>query len=287
MFRRLLYIGITIYVAAILGLMAFQRELLYFPVATMGKPASYGVQGAEVLTLKSQDGTQVIAWYIPPQEGKPLVVYFHGNGGNLGSRPHKLQAITKQGMGVLALSYRGYGGSEGEPSEQGLYQDARAAIRYALENLKLSQDRLILYGESLGSGVAVQMAAEIKVALVVLEAPFTSAVDRGAELYPWVPVRLLMLDRFESSKKIKKVHAPVLFFHNTGDAVIPIAQGRKLYAEALPPKRALWFHAQGHIKFNWDRLAKEVLEYYIKHSHSSLPTTFAPPLSGGGYHAVI
>ncbi len=262
---RLLRLAILLYALAVICMVGFQRDLMYFPDKIMKSPAQYGLQQAQEIKLKAKDETSLIAWLIPPAENKPLIVFFHGNGGNLSYRIHKMKAFTQEGMGLLALSYRGYGGSEGKPSETGLYQDARAALVYVKKELKIPPQNIILYGESLGTGVAVQMATETPVAMVVLEAPYTRTVDRAAELYRWLPVRYLMLDRFESIDKLKNIGAPLLIFHNTGDPVIPVAHGRQVYKAALPPKRAIWFARQGHVDFDWGRLEKEIAQYYARH----------------------
>jgi uncharacterized protein len=263
--RRLLQIVFFTYLPVMLAMFAFQRDLMYHPEGIMQAPEDHGLPQAEAITLTTTDELRLTAWLIPPKEGKPLILYFHGNAGNLSGRINKMKAFTAHGMGLLALSYRGYGGNPGMPSERGLYEDARAALRYVKEILKLPPERLILYGESLGSGVAVQMAVEWEVGLVALEAPYTSTAERGAELYPWLPVRTMMLDRFESLQKIGKVTEPLLIFHNAGDEVIPIEDGKKIYAAANRPKRAFWFRHGNHSDFNWDKLEQEIARFYTKH----------------------
>ncbi len=261
--RRFLFICLTGYCVTMLVMFGIQRDLMYHPdVAKPNPPASYGLIKAREIALQSADKTKLNAWYIAPKAEMPLIVYFHGNAGNLSDRYRKIGEFSAQGMGVLALSYRGYGGSGGNPTEQGLYADARSALAYAMNEQKIPAEQIILYGESLGTGVAVQLATEVKVALVVLEAPYTSTVDRAQELYPFVPAGLLMQDRFESIDKIAGIQAPLLLFHNTSDAVIPIDHGRAIYAAAKAPKRAIWFKHQGHSDFNWVRLEKEVRKSY-------------------------
>lgn len=251
------------YGVVLIGMFAFQRDLMYFPDTTpLQPPAVYGLENTRAVTLETEDKLALNAWYTPPQEGLPLMVYFHGNAGNLSYRIEKMKAFTQNGMGLLALEYRGYGGNPGQPSERGLYEDAVATLQYALYTLKLPASRIILYGESLGTGVAVQMATSVKVGVVVLEAPYTSAVDRAQELYPWIPVSVLMLDRFESIKKIQNIQAPLLIFHNTQDPVIPVTHGHALYAAAKAPKHAFWFPRTGHSHFDWKRLEEEMRESY-------------------------
>jgi fermentation-respiration switch protein FrsA (DUF1100 family) len=212
-----------------------QRSLMYFPERTRTAPAAAGFPRAEEIELITSDGERVIAWHVPPRGEKPVVLYFQGNGGALAWRAERFARIVADGTGLLALSYRGYGGSSGRPSETGLLRDAAATYAYAAA--RYPAERLALYGESLGSGVAVALAAEHKVGKVILEAPFTSAVDIGAAAYPFLPVRLLMHDRFRSDERIGKVTAPVLVLHGERDTIVPIRYGERLYALIASPKK--------------------------------------------------
>jgi fermentation-respiration switch protein FrsA (DUF1100 family) len=212
-----------------------QRSLQYFPDRTRITPAGAGLPQAEEVELATRDGERVIAWHVAPRGERPVVLYFHGNGGSLSWRADRFRRLIADGTGLVALSYRGYGGSTGSPSEAGLLQDAEAT--YAFATARYPAERLVLYGESLGTGVAVALAAKHKVGKVILEAPFTSAVDIGAAAYPFLPVRLLMHDTFRSDDRIGKVTAPVLVLHGARDTVIPIAYGERLYALIKAPKK--------------------------------------------------
>ncbi|HVY57584.1 MAG TPA: alpha/beta hydrolase [Xanthobacteraceae bacterium] len=232
------------YAALALLLYVGQRALMYFPERTRTSPAAAGFPAAEELTLDTKDGERVIAWHVPPRGEKPVVLYFHGNGGALRHRTERFRAIVADGTGLLALSYRGYGGSSGRPSERGLLADAAAA--YAFAAARYGSDRIVLWGESLGSGVAVAIAAEYPVAKVVLEAPFTSAADVAASIYWYVPVRLLMADQFRSDQRIGRVKAPVLVLHGARDRTVPIGFGERLYGMITSPKRFVRFPEGGH-----------------------------------------
>jgi fermentation-respiration switch protein FrsA (DUF1100 family) len=194
--------------------------------------------------LDTADGERVIAWHLPPRAEQPVVLYFHGNGASLRWRLERFRALTADGTGLVALSYRGYGGSSGSPSEAGFIADGLAA--YAFAAARYAPQRIIVWGESLGSGVAVAVAAEKPVGHVVLESPFTSAVDIGAERYWFVPVRLLMKDQFRSDLRIGKVTAPVLVLHGDRDRVVPFALGERLYGMITAPKRFVRFPGLGH-----------------------------------------
>src|SRR3954454_5051356 len=151
-----------------------QRSLMYFPDRARTLPAAAGFPQAEEITLDTADGERVLAWHVPPRGDKPVVIYFHGNGGALNLRVDRFQRIVAHGMGLLALSYRGYGGSTGSPTEAGLIEDARAAYAFAAERYP---GRIALWGESLGTGVAIAIASEKSVTHVILDSPFSTAVD--------------------------------------------------------------------------------------------------------------
>jgi len=222
--------------AALAALLYFaQRSLQYFPDPSRTSPAAAGLAAAEEVVLDTADGERVIAWHLPPRAGAPVVLYFQGNGGAIAGRVERFRALTADGTGLVALSYRGYGGSTGSPTEPGLIADARAA--YAFTAARYPAERIVLWGESIGSGVAVAIASELPVGHVVLESPFTSAADVGAAHYWYLPVRLLMKDQFRSDLRIGKVTAPVLVVHGDHDTVVPFALGERLYGLINAPKR--------------------------------------------------
>jgi fermentation-respiration switch protein FrsA (DUF1100 family) len=235
----LLKSALVVVIVAYLGIVGLlylvQRGLMYFPDRVRTAPAAAGLPQAAEEILTTADGEQVIAWHVPPRGERPVVLYFHGNGGALRLRVPRFRALVADGTGLLALSYRGYGGSSGSPSEAGLIADAHAAYAFAVE--RYPPERLVLWGESLGTGVAIALAAEKQVGKIVLEAPFTSAADVGASLYPFVPVRLLMKDQFRSDERIGRVTAPVLAIHGERDRVVPIRFGERLYGMIRSPKR--------------------------------------------------
>jgi fermentation-respiration switch protein FrsA (DUF1100 family) len=233
--KSLLLIVIVGY-GGLVALMYFaQRALMYFPDTTRRPPASVDLAQAEEITLTTSDGERVIAWHVPPRGDKPVVLYFQGNGGGLDLRAHRFRRLAADGTGVIALCYRGYGGSTGRPTETGLIADALAAYDFAAARYPV--ERIVLWGESLGTGVAVALAAERPVARVLLESPFTSAVDVGAAAYPIIPVRWLMKDQFRSDERIAKVKVPVLVLHGERDRIVPISYGERLYGLINGPKR--------------------------------------------------
>jgi uncharacterized protein len=240
-----LLIGMLVVFGGFVALMyVAQRSLMYFPDRQRTAPAAAGLPEAQEVVLDTADGEKVIAWHIPPKGERPVVLYFQGNGGGLSLRAGRFRALTADGTGLIALNYRGYGGSTGSPTEDGLLADAEAV--YAFAASRYPAERIALWGESLGSGVAVALASSHKVARLALEAPFTSAADVGARVYWFLPVGLLMKDQFRSDLRIPKVSVPVLIVHGTGDTVVPFALGQRLFSLANEPKRFVRVEGGGH-----------------------------------------
>jgi hypothetical protein len=200
--------------------------------------------------LHTDDGLDLLAWHQPAAQGRATILYLHGNGGHIGYRGDRVRPFIEAGFGVLLVEYRGYGGNPGRPSEQGLMSDARAALAF-LDAAGAPSAATVLYGQSLGSTVAVAIAAERAaagqpVAALVLEAPLSSVSDVAAHHYPWVPVRWLLKDRFEALARIAQVGAPVLIIHGEADDIVPIRYGRALFEAAAEPKEAGWIRGGGH-----------------------------------------
>jgi fermentation-respiration switch protein FrsA (DUF1100 family) len=223
------------YALTIVGLTAFQRRLQYFPDRRLTELAQTGMRGGKELRLATADGETLVAWHFPPKEGRPLILYFHGNGGALVDRVPRFRMFVARGYGILAVSYRGYGGSTGSPTQNGLMQDGEAAYREALAR-GYDDRRVVLMGASLGTGVAIALAARHEAAALVLEAPYLSALDVARAHYPIFPVRWLMLDQFRSDLAIRQVRLPVLMVHGEEDDVIPIDSAKRLFELANEPK---------------------------------------------------
>lgn len=241
---------VVIYAVVVATLFLMQKQLIFIPDRKTDIDAlPPTLEDAEIITLQTEDGLTLRSWWMPPAEDAPVLLYFHGNAGSLLDRTERYRRLRERGYGLLALSYRGYGGNPGSPSEQGLYADARAALAY-IRTQGMSDSRIILYGESLGTGVAVQLATEMMPGLIVLEAPYTSVAARGQELYPFIPVKLLIQHRFDSLRKISQVKAPLLLFHGERDTVIPVHMGRTLFEAANEPKKAMFFKDNGHNDFD-------------------------------------
>lgn len=233
------------YVCGLLALFFAQRAVL-FPAPTSARtaPPVAGFPEAEEHVLTTADGEKVILWHVPARPGRPVVLYFHGNGDYLAGFFGRFRDLIADGTGIVALSYRGYAGSSGQPSEQGLLQDAAAA--YAFTAARYRADKIVAWGFSLGTGVAVALAAEQPVGKLILEAPYTSIVDVAASAFWFAPVRLLLQDQFRSDARIARIRVPLLVMHGALDPAIPVAFGERLFALANEPKRFVRLARGGH-----------------------------------------
>lgn len=229
-----------------LGILYFKQRSMLFPIPTVARaaPAAAGFPEAEEQLLTTSDGEKVILWHVPAKPGRAVILYFPGNGDFLAGRVARFKAMISDGTGLLALSYRGYAGSSGQPSERGLLEDAAAAYAFAVE--RYQADRIVPWGFSLGTGVAVALAAGHPVGKLILEAPYTSTADVAASVFHIVPVSLLMRDQFHSDRRIAGIGVPLLVMHGDSDPVIPIAFGQRLFALAHEPKQFVRFAGGGH-----------------------------------------
>jgi fermentation-respiration switch protein FrsA (DUF1100 family) len=233
--------AVLIYGGILALLRVYESRLIYFPGPEhrlVAPPPSLGlpIQRVEITT---EDAVKLVSWVIPAESPSSLwLLVCHGNAGNLSEfdRPVHYAGLRQLGLNLLAFDYRGYGESGGAPSEAGLYRDADAAYRYLTNQRGVPANRIVIFGHSLGSAVAVDLASRVPSAGLILEGAFTSATDRGQELYPYRPVRWIARSRFSSVDKIARMTVPKLFLHAKGDEVIPLAHGRRLYEAASPPK---------------------------------------------------
>jgi pimeloyl-ACP methyl ester carboxylesterase len=239
------------------------RIFMYFPDPARVPPQAAGLDGVEEIEFAATDGTRLIAWYAPAKEGKPTILYFHGNAANAANRAPKIAMMLADGFGVFYLNNRGYGGSDGSPSEANNVADAIAAYD-RLNALGVPAERIVAFGESLGSGQAVRLAAERPVAGVVLEAPLTSTVEVGRSVYFWLPLSLLIADQYNVERQIGAVKVPLLILHGEDDEVIPVEMGRRNYRAANDPKRIEVIpNARHNDMFGhgaWERMREFLLE---------------------------
>lgn len=226
--------AVLTYAGICAAMYALQFSLQYHPDPRPMDPAIASLPDARAQTLTAADGTRIVAWWQPPRDGAaPVYLYLHGNGANLMARGGRLRQLADGGAGFLAVSWRGYGGSEGRPREQGLLDDARSAYRWLAG--RAAPERIVFFGESLGTTVAVMLAAEVSVAALVLDSSFLSALDVAQSAYPLLPVRWLMRDPFRADLAAPALQRPVLQVHCRDDPVTPIASAQAL--NTLLPQR--------------------------------------------------
>ncbi|MFH1691045.1 MAG: alpha/beta hydrolase [Candidatus Omnitrophota bacterium] len=215
---------------------------LYYPAKQIAAtPQSIGLDYQD-LTFETGDHEKINAWFIPVDKTAPVVYFLHGNAGNIGDRLSKISFFHSLGISVFVIDYRGYGKSTGRPSERGIYADALAGYRYLIDILKVPDDRIILYGESLGGAVAIDLAAQVPIGGLVVEGSFTCAADMAKKIYPFLPV-FLVASKYDSYAKVAQIKAPKLFIHSSQDEIVPFVLGRKLFDRAVAPKE--FFQAQG------------------------------------------
>ncbi len=239
------------YVIAIVGIRLYEPRLVDQPGARSVDPpdASLALHERSV-SFKAADSTSLSAWVIPAAgtaPDAPWVLISHGNYGNIGygGRPQFYAWFRDLGVNLFAYDYRGFGASDGSPSEAGVYADAAAAYRYLTDSLHVPPSRIVLFGHSLGTGVTIELARHVAAAGMIVEDAYTSVVDRGQEVFPLLPIRLIARSRFASIDKIGALRLPKLFLHARNDRTIPIEHGRRLFAAAAEPKEFVELNA-GH-----------------------------------------
>jgi len=235
----------VVYLGGLAVLYFKQREIL-FPIPPVGRtaPAAAGFPEAEEHVLTTADGERIIVWHVAPRAGHRVVIYFPGNGDALAYLVGRFRDITSDGTGLIALAYRGYAGSSGRPSETGLLADAAAV--YASATALYEPARIVAWGHSLGTGVAVATAAAHPLGGLILEAPYTSIADVAAAAFPYFPVRYFLKDPFPSEEWIAKVTAPLLIMHGARDSTVPMRFGERLFALAHEPKQFVRFDQGEH-----------------------------------------
>jgi fermentation-respiration switch protein FrsA (DUF1100 family) len=245
--------------ALVVGVLFFQQRALLYPIVQGAAAPDAEGPPIRVVGIETPDGERLVGWYLAPQPGRPTLLFFGGQGGGLSFQDGRWRRIADEGVGFLAIGYRGHDGSTGQPSETGLHTDARAAYDWLARTTR-PQD-IVIHGFSLGTGVAVQLATERPARAVVLEAPYTSTADIAAKSWPWLPVRWLMLDQYRSRYIIDRVTQPLLIVHGDGDQVIPVSQGRRLFDLARSPKRFVRMIGSNHATLTRDGLYDHIWRF--------------------------
>ncbi len=247
----------------LLLLYLLQRTLIYAPSKAMPSRKTFQAEDMQRIHLFTKDNLSLNAWYKPASTQQPTLIIFHGNAGHIGRRMPLARQLIAQGVGVLLLEYRGYGGNPGTPTEQGLYQDARAGIDF-LSQQGIPNQQIALYGESLGTGVATKMATEYPASCaLILQSPYTTLNALRKYHYPWLPIE--PWDKFNSLERIKSIHMPFLALHGTEDKVVPYEEGKALFLAANMPKQWIELKGKGHSSL-WTAQFVDIVIHFI-HQH--------------------
>ncbi len=256
----ILLIFILIYFFILISTYIFQRNLLYHP----GENNYFGddiAVSVEKVKIKTQDDIELLAWYHNKNINKyKTILFLHGNAGSLENRIHKINHFKEMNINFLLIAWRGFSGNKGKPTEKGLYEDAESAVRW-LKSKGIGQNNIIVYGESLGTGVATEIAQNKNFAGIILESPFTSMIDAGKDKYPYLPVRFLLKDKYESNKKIKNINIPILIMHGKVDNLVPFHMGKKMYELANDPKYSYFSDYDDHMMEYNENLLKALKDF--------------------------
>ncbi|HSB30891.1 MAG TPA: alpha/beta hydrolase [Candidatus Sulfobium mesophilum] len=241
--KRMLLLALVGLVIGYLLLIAYvyarQGAMLYFPAKEIeATPHNIGLDYQDV-TLRTKDGVEISAWYIPADNARGFILFCHGNAGNISHRLDSIKIFHRLGLGVLIFDYRGYGKSKGSPDEEGTYSDAEAAWDYLVNILRVKPEKIVLFGRSLGSAVAVELALRRQAGAIIMESAFTSVPDLGKKFFPLLPVSLISRYHYESISKVERVEMPKLFIHSPDDEIVPYEQGARLFERARDPKEYL------------------------------------------------
>ena len=255
-FIKSFFLLILIYFVITVVVYFFQRKLLYHPFSPQitGKGL---IHNFETINFKTSDNFELKGWFHLKNSNKKTVLFLHGNAGNLDNRIDKLNFLGNMDINFLIISWRGYSGNPGNPSETGLYKDALGGIEW-LNKKGISNDRIILYGESLGTAIATEVAQNENFAGIILEAPFTSMVDMGQKIYPIFPVKFLLKDKYESKNKIKNIKSPILVLHGRKDKIVPFYMGEKIFEMANSPKFKYFTDLDDHMMNFDEKLVNEI-----------------------------
>jgi fermentation-respiration switch protein FrsA (DUF1100 family) len=248
------------YAGLLAALYASQRSMVFQPDGVRPDIADAAVPGLRAVQIMTADGLPLLAWHRPAPVGQPTLAYFHGNGGSIADRIPRIRRFAAAGWGLLFLDYRGFGGNPGAPSEQGFYADARGAMAFLRA---AGAGPIVVYGESVGTGVAVRIASQQPVAALLLESPYTSVAAIAQERFWFVPVRWLSRDPFDLLPLMRDVHAPVLIMQGARDGIVPPAMGRAVFAAAHEPKQ-FWSAPEGDHFDLMDHGAAEAAVMFVK-----------------------
>jgi len=259
-FTLILIIFAVIYIFILISTYVFQRNLLYHPTENnyFGDKLLVPI---EKVTIKTNDNIELVSWYHNKNVSKyKTILFLHGNAGSLENRIHKINHFNDMNVNFLIVAWRGFSGNKGQPTEIGLYEDAKSSIKW-LKQKGIAEENIIIYGESLGTGVAIEVAQNKNFAGIILESPFTSMIDAGKNKYPFLPVAFLLKDKYESKKKIKNIKIPILVMHGKVDNIVPFYMGKHMYEIANQPKFSYFSDYDNHMMEYNENLLKALKKF--------------------------
>ena len=261
-FVLILLIFILTYFFILFSTYIFQRNLLYHPTENNYSGDKISVD-VEKIKIRTQDNIELVSWYHKKNlNNYKTILFLHGNAGSLENRIHKLNHFGDMNINFLIIAWRGFSGNKGKPSESGLYEDGKSAINW-LSNRGVKEENIIIYGESLGTGVATHLSQNKNFAGIILETPFTSMIDAAKTFYPYIPVGLLLKDKFDNKSKIKNISIPVLIMHGEVDQIVPFFMGKKMYEIANEPKYSYFTKHDNHM-MEYDKNLVKALNSFLK-----------------------
>ncbi len=260
------YIFSAIFLYFFLGILlfVFQRRILFNKSGYPGHPIDYKLKNTEDIYIKTHDNINLLSWYTLVDKKKPLLVYFQGNSFHIGDRAHRISKYIDNNWNVLLVSWRGFSGNKGNPTEKNLYKDGEAVIKWIINNSEFRLDQTVIYGESLGTGVAVELGTRYKFLSVVLEAPFTSILDIAKKKYPIYPVKFLVKDKFDNYSKIDKLNSPLLIISGKKDEIVPHKHSIILMKKAKVFKKSVFIDEAIHNNLYEFGIEKKVIKFNLK-----------------------
>ena len=256
-----IFSGIFLYLIIGIAIFIIQRRMTFNKSGKPYSPKEYGLYNIKEVFIETPDNLKLLAWFQKPKDKKSMLVYFHGNSFDIGERAYRIERYIKNGWGVLLVAWRGYSGNKGTPTEKNLYIDGQATIDWLKKNINLQNSDIVLYGESLGCGVAIELALQNEFKSIILEAPFTSMADIGQQRFPIYPVKYLTLDKFDNLSKIEKISSPLLIIHGKNDEIIPCSHSLKLFQKAKEPKKNVCVDEAMHNNLYDYNIGKEVINF--------------------------
>ena len=261
---KYIFSAILLYFFSAILLFLLQRRILFNKSGHPGHPKDYKLHNIEEIYIPTEDNLKLLSWYYKGDPNLPLILYFHGNSFNIGDRANRAEKYINKNWSIILLSWRGFGGNQGIPTEKNLYKDGEAALKWIKQKTNFNLNQVIAYGESLGSGVATELATKYRFLSVVLEAPFTSIDDIAKKKYRIFPTKWLVKDKFDNYKKIDRIKSPLLVISGKKDEIVPHEHSIKLFKKAKVKKKCVFIDEAIHNNLYEFGIEKEVIEFNLK-----------------------